>query len=250
MICNYLHNLTGFVCHPIDEQGTLAQIQTPFHFADGDPLPVYVQSFQNNVVRFFDDGQVILHFMGRGMDLSSGQRIRFLKNIASKFGADINKDGVLEISSKENNPSDAFAKYIACLHSVASWESEHQNNNATSAAFVEEVIFTLQSIYPHQTIKPKKKYIGSSGKTHEVDFSIDDVGYFAIKPTQQSAAPALYKLVDISNRIDNESKKFTVIIDDRFDKSSAKNTRQVFRSIADDVIDFSKINRISISPMH
>lgn len=250
MICNYLHNLTGFVCHPIDEQGTLAQIHTPFRFADGDPLPVYVQSFQKNVVRFFDDGQIILHFLGRGMDLSSGNKIRFLKNIAQKFGADISKEGILEITSQESNPSDAFAKYIACLHSVASWESEHQNINANGAAFVEEVIYTLQNLYPAQTIDTKPKFLGSSGKRHEIDFSIGNMGYFAIKPSQQSAAPALYKLIDITNRLDNESKNFTVIIDDRFDKSAAKNTKQVFRSVADDVIDFSKINSVSVQDIH
>ncbi len=38
MICSNLLKLTGFACHPIDEQGSLAQIVTPFSFADGDPF--------------------------------------------------------------------------------------------------------------------------------------------------------------------------------------------------------------------
>ena len=42
MICQNLLNLTGFACQPLNEQGTLARINTPFCFADGDPVPVYL----------------------------------------------------------------------------------------------------------------------------------------------------------------------------------------------------------------
>ena len=66
-------------------------------------------------------------------------------------------------------------------------------------------------------------------------------GYLAVKPTQQSAAPALYKLVDITNRQTNDGENIVVVIDDRFDKQAAKNTQQVFRSIVSDVIHFSKL---------
>lgn len=244
MICKDLLNLTGFACQPISKQGDLARISTPFCFADGDPVPVYVQSFSNNIYRFFDDGHTLLHFLGRGMEIKSGHKLRFLVNIAQKHGAALNESGVLELFSKNNNAADAFAKYITCLVSISQWEEEHQDLNANGAVFAEEVAHTLLSQHPEwsHTFVQKPNYLGSSGKRHELDFSLGGKGFLAVKPTQQSAAPALYKLVDITNRQSNEELEFVVVIDDRNDKKAAKSTTQVFRSIANDVINYSHLH--------
>lgn len=81
-----------------------------------------------------------------------------------------------------------------------------------------------------------------------MDFKFEDKGYLAIKPNQQSAAPALYKLVDITNRQINSEEQLVVVIDDRYDKNAAKNMKQVFRSVASEVIGFSKIAPTSPPP--
>lgn len=241
MICSNLFNLTGFACHPIDGQGSLAQIVTPFCFADGDPLPVYVEKFSNNVHRFFDDGLILLHFLGRGMKFESGHKLRFLSNIATKHGANLSQDGILELISKSDEPADAFARYIACLISITTWEEEHQGVDADGSAFATMVAHALMQKYPGQDFKQKPSYLGSSGKRHELDFKIDGAGYIAVKPAPQSAAPALYKLVDITNRESNALERLAVVVDDRFDKEAAKSTQQVFRGIANTVIAYSKI---------
>lgn len=243
MICKNLLQMTGFACQPISEQGDLARISTPFCFADGDPVPVYVQSFASNVHRFFDDGQTLLHFIGRGMEFKNGHKHRFIDNIAKKHGAAMNNNGVLEMFSKSESPADAFAQYITCMIAITQWENEHQGLNANNAAFADEVAHALVSMYPAaaQTFMQKPAYLGSSGKRHELDFSLGGKGYLAVKPNQQSAAPALYKLVDITNRQTNADAQLVVVIDDRYDKTAAKNTKQVFRSIASDVISFSRI---------
>ncbi|AOV03609.1 MULTISPECIES: DUF1828 domain-containing protein [Delftia] len=241
MICQNLLNLTGFACQPINEQGTLARINTPFCFADGDPVPVYVQSFDNDVHRFFDDGQTVLHFIGRGMNFSSGHKLRFLSNLASKHGASLNAKGVIEILSTDSSSADAFARYISCLVAITHWEMEHQGVDADGSAFATEVAQALLQRYPGKELQLRPEYLGSSGKRHELDFKMEGSGYLAVKPTQQSAAPALYKLVDITNRQTNDGENIVVVIDDRFDKQAAKNTQQVFRSIVSDVIHFSKL---------
>jgi len=243
MICKNLLQMTGFACQPISEQGDLARISTPFCFADGDPVPVYVQSFANDVHRFFDDGQTLLHFIGRGMKLDNGHRLRFLANIAQKHGAAVNDNGVLELFSKGDSPSNAFAQYITCVIAIAQWEYEHQGIDANGAAFADEVVHALLTLHPESTstLIHKPTYLGSSGKRHELDFGLGGKGYIAVKPNQQSAAPALYKLVDIINRQTNADAHLVVVIDDRHDKNAAKNTKQVFRSIASDVISFSRI---------
>lgn len=252
MICKDLLNMTGFACQPISEQGDLARISTPFCFADGDPVPVYVQTFANNVHRFFDDGQTLLHFIGRGMQLNNGHKLRFVSKIAQKHGAAMNDNGVLELFSKGASSADAFAQYITCMIAISQWEQEHQGLDANGAAFADEVAHALLSLYPEsaKTFMPKPVYLGSSGKRHELDFSFDGKGYIAVRPNQQSAAPALYKLVDITNRQTNEDVQLVVVIDDRHDKIAAKNTKQVFRSIASDVISFSKIEPLSQAVIH
>lgn len=250
MICQNLLNLTGFTCQPIDEQGTLARVSTPFCFADGDPVPVYVQSFEGDVHRFFDDGQTILHFMGRGMKFETGHHFRFLSNIAQKHGAVLNADGVIEILSNDSAPAAAFAQYLSCLVSIVQWEEEHQGIDADESAFATMVAHALMGLHPGADIEVGATYLGSSGKRHEVDFKVGDTGYVAVKPSQQSAAPALYKLVDITNRQANAAAAFVVVIDDRFDKEAAKNTQQVFRGIASSVVAYSKIAPATAQPLH
>ncbi|AVS75006.1 DUF1828 domain-containing protein [Paracidovorax cattleyae] len=241
MICSNLLKLTGFACHPIDEQGSLAQIVTPFSFADGDPFPVYVETFSNDVHRFFDDGLTLLHFMGRGMKFESGHKLRFLSNIASKHGATLNEGGVLEVLSKASQPAEAFARYIACLVAITTWEEEHQGVDADGSAFATMVAHALMQLHPEQELEQRPSYVGSSGKRHELDFKIGGTGYVAVKPSPQSAAPALYKLVDITNRESNAHESLAVVVDDRFDQEGAKSTQQVFRGIASRVIGYSKI---------
>lgn len=250
MICKNLLQMTGFACQPINEQGSLAKISTPFSFADGDPVPVYVQRFANDIHRFFDDGQTLLHFMGRGMKFSSGHQLRFLSNIANKHGAALNENGVIELFSKGTSPADAFAKYVSCLVMVTQWEEDHQGGNSDGAAFVEELIHALLTFHPEKTSTLKPTYIGSSGKRQELDIKLGSIGYLAVKPNQKSAAPALYKLVDITNRQSNSSEELVVVIDDRFDPVAAKNTQQVFRGIASNVISFSKIASVKTATMH
>ena len=43
MICTNIFNLTGIRCHPLNDDGSIAMISTPFTFEDGDPIPVYIE---------------------------------------------------------------------------------------------------------------------------------------------------------------------------------------------------------------
>ena len=95
---------------------------------------------------------------------------------------------------------------------------------------------------------------------HEVDLKVGDTGYLAVKPSQQSAGPALYELVDITNRQANDALNLVVVIDDRFDRAAAKSTQQVFRGVASNVVSYSRLplwaslcftsSRSSPSPPH
>ena len=126
---------------------------------------------------------------------------------------------------------------------VTEWEKEHEdiNANAENAAFIAEVSYALLEKNPSGIFEKEPAYLGSSGKKHTLDFKFNGIGYIAIKPSQKSAAPAIYKLVDITNRNTNIDEEIIVVIDDRFDKSAAKNIGQVFRSLSE-VVNFSRID--------
>lgn len=66
MNCAAITEITGCECYPLNEDDTVALIETPFKFEDGDDIPAYVE-FGQGFVRFFDDGEVYDHFDGRGL---------------------------------------------------------------------------------------------------------------------------------------------------------------------------------------
>lgn len=53
-----MSEMTGCECYPLNEDETLAEIETPFKYEDGDDILAYVE-FGQGFVRFFDDGEVI-----------------------------------------------------------------------------------------------------------------------------------------------------------------------------------------------
>ena len=157
---------------------------------------------------------------------------------------------MIELFSKDASPADAFAKYISCLVMVTQWEEDHQEGDSDGAAFATEMVHALLALHPLKVPTFKPTYTGSSGKRQELDVKLGSIGYLAVKPNPKSAAPALYKLVDITNRQSNSAEELVVVIDDRFDPGAAKNTQQVFRGIASNVISFSKILSAQAATMH
>lgn len=239
MICTNLHQVIGFECHPLDGSGALAYIATPFTFSDGDSIPVYVEKLSVGY-RFFDDGQTLLHFMGRGMKFQTGHQLKFLSAIASQFDATLNEDGIIEVYAKEEQPQAGFASYVACMLQVRAWEVEHEGVDADASAFAIEVAEALKAWQPGVELASAREYIGASGKTYAVDYQFGEKGVLAITPQHQKAASALYKLVDITNRSSNAHEEFLVVIDDRKHPDKANNEAEVFRSVAN-VITYTKL---------
>lgn len=242
MICSNLHHLTGFECRPIGDGGELAYIVTPFKFNDGDRLPVYVEKSAAGF-RFFDDGQTLLHFMGRGMKFNSGHQLKFLSNIAQHHGVTLNEDGILEVFAANEEPNKAFARYISCMLQLVEWEREHEDLDANASAFSTEVAEALRAWQPLQAITSTRDYIGASGKTHSVDFQFGNRGVLAVAPKPQKTAHVLYKLVDIRSKTSNSADEFLVVIDDRQQPDKARNEAEVFRTVAN-VMTFTKLKSL------
>jgi hypothetical protein len=121
MNCAAISEMTGYECYPLSEDDTVALIETPFKFEDGDDIPAYVE-FGQGFVRFFDDGEVYDHFAGRGLFFGDDYDIGFLSEIAGSNGLHFTDKCIIEIVAMPQDAAAAFAKYMAAMLAFVSWE--------------------------------------------------------------------------------------------------------------------------------
>lgn len=245
MICDQIQDILGMACYPLNDDGSIALIASPFTFEDGDGLPIYVEKVGGKV-RFFDDGGVLLHFKSRGLSLDNGKRTRFIKNIAAENGAIVNDDGELEVWSTSDAAAHGFAKYMSALMGLVGWERSQRGINGDAALLVEEVAICLQAWKPGANITRAPEYLGISGHAYALDFSIDGEAIIAIKPHPNSVSAALKKMVDIISAPSNQGLTMSVVIDDRQQPSEARSEGAVLNAVAD-VLMMSKLEQLAKS---
>lgn len=123
MINPNISELLGLECVLLEEDGSLAAINTPFLFEDGDPIPVYVEEIDGRV-RFFDDGGVIWHFMGRGVRLDEKGDADFIRELIQPTGARLNEHGEVEAVGAVGEAPGTFACYLSAVLTMVRWEYE------------------------------------------------------------------------------------------------------------------------------
>jgi hypothetical protein len=126
MINENVSQLLGFEYEPLDDDGSVGLIATPFLFEDGDGVPVYVEE-SDGKIRFFDDGEVILHFMGRGVPLDEEGDTDFIRELIAPTGASLNKKGEIEAWANASDAPEAFARYLSAVLTMVRWEHEQES---------------------------------------------------------------------------------------------------------------------------
>ncbi|CAN7464944.1 DUF1828 domain-containing protein [Acidovorax sp. LjRoot38] len=248
MICHQFSSLLGFECHPLTEDGSVAAISSPFTFEDGDSLPLFVESV-NGQVRFFDDGATLMHFIGRGVRIENKRNATFLISAAQRHGGTFNEAGEIEFWAPEAAAPLAFAKYLASLMDIVSWEKDQQGVNTDISVFVEEVGIALRAWKPGAEITKSPPFIGVSGKPYELDYLIDGQPVVATGPRAQSATWVLHKLVDIQSVIANAGMSPLIVIDDRLDPESADQESKVLQSVGT-AIKFTDLEARAAASLH
>lgn len=246
MICNQISDLIGFACHPLDEQGQVALIETPFTFSDGDEVPVFVERVGARV-RFFDDGGFYLHFRGRGMAMNSATQTRFLKSAAELHGGAFTQDGELEVWSDTGAAPLGFARYIGAAMELLRWETEHTGVAAETSLFIEEVAQCLAAWKPGQALTRKPKASGITGKVHEFTFGLDDTLVAAVGTHRASVSAVLHKLIDIKSNPENSGYKTLVVMDDRHDLEASQRESLVINGVSE-VITMTRLQKQSRMP--
>lgn len=127
MNCVLISKIIGYSCHPLTDDGGVAIIDTPFKFADGDDIPAYVE-LGAEFVRFFDDGDVFFHFLGRGIPVDDEGGTQFLSAIAASNGVSFSEAGNVEIRVARDVAGAAFEKYVAAILAFVNWEKAWEAN--------------------------------------------------------------------------------------------------------------------------
>jgi hypothetical protein len=230
MICHRVSEILGLTCHPLSDDGGVAMLDSPFVYPDGDDIPIFIEKIGPQM-RFFDDGEAILHLLGRGVSLDDHRKTRFIKNVAEPNGVSLNTQGELEIWSTETQAPQAFAKYMATMLALSKWESD-QNEVATDLSLLlEEVALCLRAWKPRATIAEGPEFTGVSGHVYKLDFSLDQDAVIAITPHHASVSSAAKKLLDIRAVSSYAGLKIIVVIDDRHDAANAKREGRILDSV-------------------
>lgn len=206
-------------------------IDTSFTFEDGDGVPVYLERVGDQI-RFFDDGETILHFYGRGIRIDSPKRARFIKNVAATNGVSLNDMGELEIWSLESQAPAAFAKYISTLIGLIDWEKDQIGLSTDTSLLVAEVAQCLHAWKPGAELTESPEYTGISGKAYKLDFDFNGEAVIAINPHHSAVSAAIKKLLDIKSAPTNSHLKVLAVIDDRYDSKAAKQEGLIMDALA------------------
>lgn len=116
-----ISKIIGYPCHPLNDEGTIALIEIPFTFTDGDDVPAYVE-VELDLVRFFDDGELFDHFYFRGLFRGDEADTGVLSTIAASNAVSFTDELKLEVDTVPNEASAAFANYMAAMLAFVSWE--------------------------------------------------------------------------------------------------------------------------------
>ncbi|TFW17257.1 DUF1828 domain-containing protein [Duganella callida] len=230
MVCNRISELLGLICHPLTDDGSVAMIESPFKYPDGDGVPIFVEKLGPQL-RFFDDGGALLHLMGRGLSMDDNRKTKFVKTIAEQYQVSLSDLGELEIWSSEEAAPAAFANYISTMLALAKWEADQVGVSTDISLLLDEVAIYLQAWRPTARISAGPEYTGISGHIYRLDFSIDSDAVIAITPHHTSVGAAAKKLLDIRAVPAYRELKVIVIMDDRREPDAAHREGRVLDSV-------------------
>ena len=216
---------------PLDAEGTLALVETPFTFSDGAAMRVFAEDAGSNV-SFFDDGFTVWHLMDRGLKIEDGRHLRFLQKIAQRHDVDMSDDWQLKASGHKQEASKVFARFVAALLDVSTWEREQEQVDDVTARLIDEVATALAKWRPDLPLKRHVSMRGVSHQAYEVDFLQGNEVVLIVTPHHASVASAVRKLLDLRNLPENASLDFRVVIEDRKDRKSAQREGIVLSTIA------------------
>lgn len=228
MICQELLS-NSMTCQVVSTaRGQMQYLSLPYHFSDGSCLSAYVIEQEHGYL-VTDDGSTVFKIMCNDIDLSDRRRWQPLKNIASRYGFDLNDSGSLRKQYAHDAVSDIPRELLLMMGELVNWEvSIHETGDydLTLHTHVEELLISIYRSQPESN----KVVTGPHGAKYSFDFYVGGTYIDAFKPHAITTGSKLRKLHDLA-RLDSEM-RFLMVIDDRFDPDKASSEMGIFSDIA------------------
>lgn len=238
MICHNLSEILGFACYPLSKDGTVAFIDSPLTFDDGNTLPIYLKQAGSNLY-FFDDHETVYHYIKKGY---RGEKERldttFIKMALSPYGLNF-ENNQISVWGNINNAKQVFARYLSGLLAVSNLGIPDRPANDKMLQLINEVALLLPSWKPEANIVIEPEYQGLSKSKYKIDFQVDQEAVVVATPNPNSIGAALRKMVDIAGR--HKTIQFRVVLEDRFSTKEQFNTQGTILSTMATVMSFSNL---------
>jgi hypothetical protein len=131
-ISNELKQWLGVSCQPLSD--CVAMIVTALTFEDGENIPLFAER-TGSQIRFFDDGGVLFHFLGRGLFLGDKHN-NLIHTIAENHGLLLNPDGEFEIVASKETASAELSRYLSAMIGMMDWERDHSHAASDNGAWM------------------------------------------------------------------------------------------------------------------
>jgi hypothetical protein len=128
-----LANMFGNSYQVFDDDENLVSVGTSLEFWDDDPFALYVEQVGSRI-RIFDDGLVVTHMLGSGLEYFNENLMQSIANIAKPEGVLLNDDEDFEIWAEASEISDAFAHYMSAMVALLKWEAVEVERISTPAS--------------------------------------------------------------------------------------------------------------------
>lgn len=219
MICHNLSEILGFTCHPLNEDGSVAFVESSFEFHGGNMLPIYLKTVGHSIM-FFDDHETVYNYIKRGYR-ECGERLdtTLIKSAISPFNLDFS-DNQISVIGSAHDAKKIFARYFSGLLAASDLNKPAEPVDSKLQKLVGEVAELLPLWRPGATLKTRPEYKGLSKTKYKLDFQLDGEAVIVATPNANSVGSALRKMVDIAGR--NPSIEFRVVLED-----VPKNKKQV-----------------------
>jgi len=121
-----LRSIDGFA----DEVGCTLQtggkgvieVTTPFYLAGGNPLRFCIEERDGDTIRMTDNGDVLFHMAGHGIDASGPSAWYEVIQIVDAFGVQVSYTGEITGGDKVSEAQGLVIRYLSALLAVAAFE--------------------------------------------------------------------------------------------------------------------------------
>jgi len=98
------------------------EVKTPFCLAGGNPLRFCIEEREGGSVRMSDNGDVLFHMAGHGIDASGPSAWYEVIQIVGAFGIQVSYTGEITGSDKTSEVQNLAIRYLSALLAVAAFE--------------------------------------------------------------------------------------------------------------------------------